>query len=137
MVHRQAPVHLRFARVIVAEERLQSVSAELHRSPEQHRDRGHRHLVRIGGKLHPERAADVGRHHANVGERQLELRGEHVTHLKRHLVRVMHGELAQARIEFGQNGARLERHPGLPIEAEVVLDYDRGRRGTPHRDRRP
>ena len=85
-------MHLRLARVNVADEGFQAVGGELDRAPQQHRERRNRQLVRIGRELHAEGAADVGRDHANLVQRQAELGREHLAHLERHLMRVMHGE---------------------------------------------
>ena len=59
-------------------------------------------------------------------QRQAELRGEDFLHLVGHLMRMMHGEPVAAAVELGNDGARLQRHAGLPLEGELMLDDDGG-----------
>ena len=121
----------------VADEGFQTIGAEFDRPPQQHRDRSDRHLVGIGGQLHAERTADIRRDDTDMGQRQPELGREDIAHLVRHLMRMMDRQLPQARIEIGNDGARLERHAGLPPEHEIMLRPPRPHRGTPGRDRPP
>ena len=110
----------------VANEGFQAVGGELHWPAEQHRDSRSRHFVRIGCELHAEGAADVGRDDADLGQRQAELRGKHIPHLVRDLMRMVDRQLPDARIEFGDDRTRFERHAGLALEDKVMLDHDRG-----------
>ncbi len=111
----------------IADKGFQPVGDEFDRASQQHGDRGNRHFVGIGGELHTECAADIGRDHLHVSQRETELRGVNLAHLVRHLMRLMHCELAKTRVEIGQDRPRLERHSGLTPEGEIVLDNQVGR----------
>ena len=109
------------ARVDVRDEGFQPVADVLHRAPGQDRGGADRHLVVIHVQLHAEATADVRGEHAHVLLGKAEAVGVDGAHLVRHLRGLMHGELAHARIELGDDGARLERHAGVAGETQRAL----------------
>ena len=77
-------------------------------------------------ELHAEAAADIGRDHADLVLGDVQVPAEDVLHLERRLVGVDDGERAVARIEVGDQAARLQRHRHLALEAKLLLDDDIG-----------
>ena len=110
-------------RVNVGDEAFQPIGDELHRTPQQLRQRDRRHLVRIGVHLDAERAADVLGDDADLLFFQPEMLGEQVLHHVRRLRAVIDGEALLARIPVGHHRARLVAHAGVAAEAERRLDH--------------
>ena len=109
------------ARVDVRHEGFQAVADVLHRAPGEDRGGADRHLVVIHVQLHAEATTDVRGEHANVLLGKAEAIGVDRAHLVRHLRGLMDGELTHARIELGDEGARLERHAGVAGETQRAL----------------
>ena len=72
-------------------------------------------------QLHPEGAADVGRDDAHAGFRDAVVTRIEVLELIRRLRRMVDGQAHLARVVIGDDRARLQRHGGMPAEAELLL----------------
>ncbi len=110
------------AGVDVGDEALEAVGDELHRAPQQLRQRHRRHLVGIGVDLDAERAADVLGEHAHLVLGEPEVLGEQVLHHVRRLRALVDGEALLARVPVGDDGARLVGDAGVAAEHEGRLD---------------
>ena len=102
------------ARVDVADEGFQAVGDVFDRLADQHRDRRDRDLVAIDMELDPEPAADIGRDHPDRVLGQAQMQGKNVLLQPGRLMGAVDRQAPLAGIEVGDDGARLERHAGLP-----------------------
>ena len=122
--HRQARGDAVLARMDVGDEGFEPVGDELDGTPEQQRQRDHRHLVGIDVDLDAVGAADIAADHAHLGLRQVEMAQHDLFHHMRRLGRAMQRELAVGRVEVGEDRARLEADAGVAGEGEG-LRHDR------------
>ena len=110
------------ARMDVGDEAFEPVGDELHRAPQQLRQRHRRHLVRVGVHLDAERAADVLGDDAHLLLLQIEMLGEQVLHHVRRLRALVDGQALLAGIPVGDDCARLIGDAGMAAEVERSLD---------------
>ena len=116
-------LHAVIAGMDVRDEAFEPVCDELHRTPEQLRERDRRHLVRIGVHLDAERAADILGDDPHLLVFDAEVLGEQVLHHVRGLGGVINGQALLALVPVGHDGARLVADAGMAAEAECRLDH--------------
>ncbi|MHC2348643.1 hypothetical protein ACVMIL_009853 [Bradyrhizobium barranii subsp. barranii] len=127
-IERHAGADPMIAGVDVGDEGLDPVGDVFDGTAEQNREADHRHVLVIDMQLHPERAADVGRDHANAGLGDAVVARIEILELVGRLRRVMHGECAGGGIVVRNDGARLQRHRGVAAEGELFFHHVRGMR---------
>ena len=123
---------LMVAHMDVGQKRLQAIRQELHRPADHLADGRDRHLLGIDVDLESEAAADVRRDDTDLVLGNSELAAEHALHLMGRLVRMIDRQSLAAGIVVGDQTARLERKPGLPVKMERVLEHVGSRREMRH-----
>ncbi len=119
---RRPALHRMVAGVDVADEALEPVGHELDRAAEHLRQRGGGHLVGVDVHLDAEGAADVLAHDAHLALPQGEVLGDDVLDHVRGLGGLVERQVLLGRVPVRHDGARLERHAGVPAELEGRLD---------------
>ncbi len=110
----------------IRHERFKPVGDELDRPAKRHRRRCCRDLIAEGVNLQPERAADVGRDHADIVLGNAQRAREHRLNHVRDLAARIDGQPRRMFVIVGEDGAGLEAHRRVAAEIERPVDNDVG-----------
>ena len=105
---------------------LHPVLHELHRPVQRHGVEPGQDVLGINTQLESETTASIGIRPPQSALVEAQALGQLLADQMRHLGRHVHGELACARLPFGQHGPGLHRQPGDPVDEEPTLDHHVG-----------